>query len=198
MAFFKELGKYLNQASENYDNLIVMGDFNIDVRQTSPELHKLDEFCSLFSLTNIIKSDTCFTKFHSSTVDLFLRSKPNFFQKTNAIETGLSDHHKLMCIFLKSCFDILKPKIAYYRNYKIFNEANFLNDVQNCDFSRKTDDLNENCDFLTSTFINIVNNHAPLKNKLIRGNQALCMTRNLRKEIYTRSRFRNKFRKTLL
>ena len=81
LGFFKELGKYLNQASENYDNLIVMGDFNIDVRQTSPELHKLDEFCSLFSLTNIIKSDTCFTKFHSSTVDLFLTSKPIFFQK---------------------------------------------------------------------------------------------------------------------
>ena len=70
LAFFKELGKYLNQESENYDNFIVMGDFNIDIRQTSPELHKLDEFCSIFSKTIIIKSDTCFTKFH----------KPNSFQ----------------------------------------------------------------------------------------------------------------------
>ena len=42
-------------------------------------------------------------------------------------------------------------------------------------------------------FINIVNKHAPLKKKFIRGNQAPFMTRNLRKEIYTRSRFRNKF-----
>ena len=99
LAFFKELGKYLNQASENYDNFIEMGDFNIDIRQTSPESHKLDEFCSLFSLTNIIKSETCFTKFHSSTIDLFLTNKPNFFQKTNAIETGLSDHHKLIMYF---------------------------------------------------------------------------------------------------
>ena len=32
-----------------------------------------------------------------------------------------------------------------------------------------------------------------MKNKLVRGNQARFMTRNLRKEIYTRSRFRNKF-----
>ena len=99
LAFFKELGKYLNMASENYDNFIVMGDFNIDIRQTSPESHKLDKFCSLFSLTNIIKSETCFTKFHSSTIDLFLTNKPNFFQKTNAIETGLSDHHKLIMYF---------------------------------------------------------------------------------------------------
>ena len=71
LAFFKELGKYLNQACENYDNFIVMGDFNIDIRQTSQESHKLDEHCSLFSQTNIIKSDTCFTKFHSSAIDFF-------------------------------------------------------------------------------------------------------------------------------
>ena len=32
-----------------------------------------------------------------------------------------------------------------------------------------------------------------MKKKFIRGNQAPFMTRNLRKEIYTRSRFRNKF-----
>ena len=51
LAFFKELGKYLNQACENYDNFIIMGDFNIDIRQTNPESHKLDGFCSLFSLT---------------------------------------------------------------------------------------------------------------------------------------------------
>ena len=52
-----------------------MGDFNIDTRQTSPESHKLNEFCSLFSLTHITKSDTCFTKFHSSTNDLNKQTK---------------------------------------------------------------------------------------------------------------------------
>ena len=59
-----------------------------------------------------------------------------------------------------------------------------------------TDDPNENYDFLVNTFINIVNKHAPLKKKFIRGNQAHFMTRNLKKEIYTRSRFRNKFCKS--
>ena len=38
-----------------------MGDFNIEIRQTYPESNKLEEFCSLSSLTNV-KSDTCFTK----------------------------------------------------------------------------------------------------------------------------------------
>ena len=49
--FFKEIERYWNQAGENYDNFIVIGDFSIDLRQTSPESHKLNEFCSIFSLT---------------------------------------------------------------------------------------------------------------------------------------------------
>ena len=65
-------------------------------------------------------------------------------------------------LFFKSCCDRLKPKIVYYRNYKEFNEAKFLNDIKNCDFSLKTDDANENYDVLTNTFINIINNHALL------------------------------------
>ena len=127
-----------------------MGDINVDIRQTSPELQKLDEFCSLFSLRNITKFDTSFTKFRSPTIGLFLTNKSNFFQKSNAIEIGLSDHHKLICTFFQPCYDRLKPKIVYYRNCKKFHEANFLNDVKNCNFSLRTDDPNENYDVLTN------------------------------------------------
>ena len=43
---------------------------------------------------------------------------------------------------------------------------------KNCDFSLnlKTEDPNENYDFLTNTFIDIVNNNAHLKMNFIRGN----------------------------
>ena len=81
-------------------------------------------FAAFFNLTNIIKSATCFTKFHSSTMDLFLTNKPKSFQKTNVI--GMS--------FFKFYYKRFKPKIVYYRSYK-FNEANFLKNVKNCDFS---------------------------------------------------------------
>ena len=85
-----------------------------------------------------------------------------------------------------------KTKYCLLQKLQKFNEANILNDLKNCDFSLKTDDPNENYYFLTNTFINIVNNHAPLKKKFIRGHQAPFMTRNLRQEIYTRKRLRNR------
>ena len=53
--------------------------------------------------------------------------------------------------------------------------------LKNCDFSLKTDNPNENRDFLTNTFFKIINN-APLKKKLIKGNQGPFMTTSLWKE----------------
>ena len=82
--------------------------------------------------------------------------------------------------------------MVYYENSKKFNEAIFLNDIENCDFRLTADDPKGNY-FLTNTLINILNNTAPLIKKFIRGRSSSFMTRILWKEIYTISRFRNKF-----
>ena len=47
-----------------------MGDFNIDVKSKNLGYDKLDEFCNLFNLANLIKSETRFTKNHKSVTDL--------------------------------------------------------------------------------------------------------------------------------
>ena len=74
-----------------FDNFIVMGNFNIDGNLPSHEPDKLDEFCNLFDLSNLIKSNTCFTKTHISKIDLILTNNSNSFQTLGTTETGLSD-----------------------------------------------------------------------------------------------------------
>ena len=91
----------LSKASESLEHFIIMGDFNIDVKNRGVEFDKLDEFCDLFNLTNLITSPTCFTKTHKSTIDLILTNKESCFQKTKVTETGLSDFHKLISTFLR-------------------------------------------------------------------------------------------------
>ena len=49
-------------------SLIIMEDFNIDVTNRGIEFDKLDKFCDLFNLTNLITSPPCFTKTHKSTL----------------------------------------------------------------------------------------------------------------------------------
>ena len=57
-SFFEELTDSLSQGKEFYENLIILGDFNIDVKAAGRELGKLEEFCDLFNLTNLIKNET--------------------------------------------------------------------------------------------------------------------------------------------
>ena len=107
-----------------YDNFIVMSDFNIDVNLPSYEHDKLEEFCNLFGLSNLIKSNTCFTKTNSPKIDLILKNNSKSFQNLGNTET-----YKLMSTFFKSYFSRLSPKAIYYRNYKTFDE--FIKIYQN-------------------------------------------------------------------
>ena len=98
-SFFNENTTSLSRASEMYDNFIVMGSFSIDVNLPSYEHDKLEEFSNLFDLSNLIKSNTCFTKTHNSKIDLILTKNSNYFPKSGTTETGLKDFHKLISTF---------------------------------------------------------------------------------------------------
>ena len=72
-------------------------------------------------------------------------------------------------------------------------EENISSDVKEAEFSFKTSNPGENYSVLTNVFSNIVNIHAPLKKKILRGNDAPFTNKELRKATYTRSRFRNRY-----
>ena len=44
-SFFEELTDSFGKGSEFYENFIILGDSNIDVKVTGRELDKLEEFC---------------------------------------------------------------------------------------------------------------------------------------------------------
>ena len=159
-----------------------MGDFNIDVKdKTNPNFDNFSEFCNTFSLSNVIKDYTCFTKTHKSSIDLILTNKEHSFQLTKTTETGVSDVHLLISTFMKAQITRLPPKRFMYRDFKNFNEKAFLEDVKLKNLFRKSDDPNENYEFLSYQFQPVVNKHAPLKSKIVRGNNAPFVNKTLRK-----------------
>ena len=70
--FFEELTDCFSKGNESYESFIVLGDSNIDVKVAGRELGKLEKFCDLFNLTNLIRSEAKFTRDHKSTIDLIL------------------------------------------------------------------------------------------------------------------------------
>ena len=162
------------------------------------DVDKLDEFCNLFDLTNLIKTETCCTKNHKSTIDLFLTNRPLSFQKNRTTETGISDYHELISTFFKSHYTRLKPKIIYYRNYENFNEELFLKDLENSNLSANSDNLHKNYTNLSQTFSKIVQEFSSLKIKTLRGNHALLSTENLGKRYISTVVWGTNFLKTHL
>ena len=45
-----------------YENLIVMDDFNMDIKSSNCDKDKLEKLCDVFNLTNLVSSEICFMK----------------------------------------------------------------------------------------------------------------------------------------
>ena len=118
--------------------------------------------------------------------DLILTSNKHNFISTNTSETGLSDHHKLTYTVLKTEFVKAEPNIISYRNYTHFDEEEFNNDLYQQISS--TARINDSYKLFNDTLTEVLNRHAPLKQKLVRANNAPFMNKEIRKLIMLRSR----------
>ena len=69
-----------------------MDDFNSEMSETS-----VNSFCNLYNLKCLVQELTYYKNpERSSCIDLFLSNCENHFLKTEILETGLSDTHKLI------------------------------------------------------------------------------------------------------
>ena len=201
-AFLDGLQKSVDMAINKYDNIILMGDMNVDMsnlNNTSTCFYDVNEFCDIFDLTNLIKKATCLTPTakNPSLIDIILTNRPRSFKNSVTVETGLSDHHRMVLTVLRCHHVRLQPTTIHYRDYNQFSPDAFIAELQ---FEYESQPIsytdpnlayNEFC----NTFKAILDKHAPLKSKVIRGNQAPFMSKELSKGIMTRSRLKNKFNK---
>ena len=185
----------LTKVTSRYESILVIGDFDIDINRKDVGSNNLGDFCDLFHLTNIVKSNTSFTKTHTSLLDLILTNKPSSFSKTIVSKIALSDYHQMITTFFKLNFSRLRPKVITYSNYKKFDKENFLNDQKEKNVRIDEKDPNQNYKSLTKTFLTFVSKHAPSKMGSVRRKPVPFITKEFQRAIYTRSRLKNKMNK---
>ena len=114
------IGRNLDSRLEQYENFILMGDFNVE-----PNHATMKNFCQIYGCKNIVKDKACFkNSIHPTCIDLIITNRPKSFQESEVNETGLSDFHKMSLTIMKVFYDKQKPKIIQYGKYKdFFNEA---------------------------------------------------------------------------
>ena len=142
------------------------------------------------SLTNLIKTNTCF-KDTGSCMELILTNREFSFKFTSIYETEISDHHHMIYSMLKSCFQNTEPKLLNYSDFKSFSPQGFEEDLR-----EELIDCGDSYDKFENTLNSKLNKHAPKKRKQVRGNRKPYINKELRKAIIKRSRFKNKANKT--
>ena len=123
--FLSHIGNGIDKFLGNYDNILLLGDFNSDSSDK-----KLFEFCQTYDLENLIKEPTCYKNpMNPSSIDVMLTNRKRSFQSSITVETGLSDCHKMTITVLKTYFKKRDPISLKYRSYKNFDETIFRNDL---------------------------------------------------------------------
>ena len=77
--FFEQISSSLSLIVNQYENIMVTGDLNINLLNTISDTRS---YYFTFALTNLFKDKTCFKKKSSTLLDVVLTNRPNCFQKT--------------------------------------------------------------------------------------------------------------------
>ena len=125
--FLNEVGNKLDKLLAQYENLIFLGDFNSEMKE-----EEMKNFCETYDLTNLITEPTCFNSVENpSSIDMILTNRRESFENSMAIETGLSDCHKMTLTVMKRYYKKLEPITIEYHDYSSFDGNNFREDLKN-------------------------------------------------------------------
>ena len=144
-----------------------------------------------YDFSSLFKKPTCYQSNTPSCIDLILANRKKLSKLSKTIETGLSDHYKIVCTILKSRGFKGTPIEKLYRSYKPFDVNNFKNTLKFELGKVKSESYGE----FEAVFLKELNNHPPLKKKFVRHNNNPFMTKDLRKQIMVQSKVRNIFNK---
>ena len=112
--FVSNLSKTINAVSAKYDNILLMGDFDLTI-----ENKHLEELLNLFDLKSFIFSPQIHT-----CIDLILTNQEDMLSNSDTCEVGISDHHHLVSTMLNKKISIGSTKTLFYRDYKKLEENN--------------------------------------------------------------------------
>ena len=121
----ENLGRALDHYSENYENFMFIGDFNM----TETE-EQLKDFLDLYSLKNLVHEPTCYKSQTAKCIDLVLTNRNRSVQQTTTVETGLSDFYKMVVSihFISNFKSIFK--VGIYSSIKLtLIQTNYLQSI---------------------------------------------------------------------
>ena len=162
----------LNHAFSEDKNLVLMGDFNIDILKDSTLKQKWTDVFEMFDLEQIIQQPTRVTQSTQTLIDHIYVSRDTKLLHQCVVEFNLSDHKPVY-----ACFDTKIPKSKLpdhhlsikYRNLKKLDHEQLATELINAPWScYDSESVNDALDNFTVIFNSVINKQAPLVTKRVK------------------------------
>ena len=167
--WYDEFVKMMDRVSNISSNIVLLGDFNIDLYKHHPAWSYTT---TLFGLHQLVQSPTRVTPKSSTLIDHVYTTKPDSVLFTDVPILSISDHYPVVCTLSHRVPKIKRNQHSYisYRSFKNFNEALFLSDLDAAPFSDifNLTDPNKALSLWYKLLLEALNKHAPVRHKRVR------------------------------
>ena len=195
-ASFENLRDILRKVDKEEKEMILIGDTNCDFKNNqNANAKKLKTIYSEFQFTQLINKYTRVAittneqneqKTTKTLIDHFSTTSPRYILRADVLRIGMVDHYMVYAIRKINAWRLKKkkPKIIESRSLSRYNKDLFRNDLRQIDWSTILDPLSENPNEMASTFQEIfeliLDIHAPLKKRRVRGEVAPWLNQSIR------------------
>ena len=216
--FLDDLNESFYKLSPETTDIFILGDMNINVflegknifrnaktytSSSSPVetiLKKYKEFCSTFSLVQMINSPTRITNNSVSLIDHVLTNSSDKISNSGVIDTGLSDHQLIFCTRKLVREKVHSHKNIKCRSFKNYTPNDFILKLQESNFHNYNtfDDIDDAYNDFSNKLLLAINEVAPSKEVRIKSNNQEWFDGEVLEAISTRDKFFRIFKKSRL
>ena len=152
--FREDFSRVVDFYSRTYDSVLVIGDFNMEVKNLIMRTMVNDH-----NFSSLIQTTPCFKSIAGRCIDLTLTNNKNGCFNTKTFETGFNDFHYMFYINLKATYTRLPPMITRFRSYQYFSQEQFRAELAQKLTNYQTDIYEDR----QQIYLDTLNKFAPLK-----------------------------------
>ena len=186
----------LKKSCQENKNLILLGDFNIDLLTCDSEIShsKFLDILGAYQILPTITLPTRITDTSNTVIDNIFTSPMNCSSASGNLTVAISDHLPQFLILNTDCDTNLKPKPPFRRDWSTFDEATFKAEFDSVNWKDLLEiekgDASSSFNSFFYRFSSLYDKHVPLK-QLTRRQANLLLKPWITKGILTSSRIRD-------
>ena len=187
------MGQLFEALTMNSQCVFLLGDFNCDLLlPDKPPKDGCDflDLLDIYDLKNVINLPTRVSKTSNTLLDLILTDNKRRIIASWVVDVHVSNHSLIYAILWVSAPAYRRSRKICFRSLKNFDREQFLSDLHNIPFHVMEifDDVDDKLYVFGALSNNVLNEHAPIKQVHVWGNQVPYMNQDWRKAIRCRNK----------